>query len=61
MEPAIRMAASSAAFDLAHRGGHSAQTEAAYREAIAGGVTEAWLYLGFLLSMRPSVAPPRPA
>jgi hypothetical protein len=30
-----------------------AEAEAAYRDAIAGGVTQAWPYLGRLLSMQP--------
>jgi hypothetical protein len=40
-------------YDLYRRGGHMAQAEAAYREAIAGGFTDAWLYLGVLLDTQP--------
>jgi hypothetical protein len=40
-------------FDLYRRGGHVAEAEAAYRDAIAGGITQAWWYLGRLLSAQP--------
>ncbi len=40
-------------FDLYRRGAHIAEAESAYRDAIAGGVTEASLYLGRLLSTQP--------
>ncbi len=41
------------AYDLHGRGGHQAEAEAAYRQAIAGGLTEVWLGLGILLSTQP--------
>ena len=40
-------------YDLYRRGGHLAEAEAAYRQAIARDQPQAWLYLGILLATRP--------